>query len=72
MVEINKSQEFKLLKFVLLVSMITKALEWVMLIGVDHKIVRLVSLDLDLLVVNLLRVREAQDLGPLPLLLLMP
>ena len=73
-VEINMNQELKLCKFILLVGMITLVLEWVMVIGKDHKIIRVVGfgLDLDLLVASLLQVDEVQDLGLLLLLLLRP
>ena len=59
MVETNKNQELKLLEFVLLEGMITQPLEWVMVVGMGYKIVRVIDLDLDLLVANLLQVGKA-------------
>ena len=51
-VGINKDQELKLLEFMLLVAMITQILEWVMVANKDHKAVKVVGLDLDLLAAN--------------------
>ena len=58
-VEINKNQKLKLLKFTLLVGIITQALEWVIAVSRNHKIVKVTNLNLDLLVANLLRKGEA-------------
>ena len=71
-VGINKNQELKLLGFAHLVGMKTQPLEWVIVVDMDHKVRVVVSLDLSPLVVNLLQVGEAQDLGLLLLLLLKP
>ena len=70
--KINKNQELKLLEFVHLVGMKTQPLKWVMVVDMDHKVVIVVGLDSSLLVVNLLQVGEARDLGLLLLLLLKP
>ena len=53
-VEGNKNQGLKLLEFVLLEGMIIQTLEWVMVVDKDHMIRRVIDLDLNLLVVNLL------------------
>ena len=71
-VETNKNQELKLLEFALLVGMITQPLEWVMVVDMDHKVMMVVGLDLNLLGVNLLREDGARELGLLLPLLLRP
>ena len=46
-VGINKNQELKLVEFILLTGIITQILEWVVVIGRDHKTVKVANLDLD-------------------------
>ena len=71
-VEINKDQELKLSGSILLVGMIIQALEWVIAVGMDYRIVKMVNLDLDLLVTNFLHMSNSWDLSFLLFLLLRP